>query len=68
MPFALSQHVRFSNSDSKSNPHPCGFDLAAAAKALFRLASRNASHFGMTSCHAFHFQIKNGNIFDLEME
>jgi hypothetical protein len=44
------------------------FDLAAAAQALFRLAARNTSHFGVTSCHAFHFQIKNEDIFDLKME
>jgi hypothetical protein len=34
--------------------------LAAAAKTLFRLAARNASHFGVTSCHAFHFRSENG--------
>jgi hypothetical protein len=27
-----------------SKAHPCGFDVSAAAKALFRLAARNASH------------------------
>jgi hypothetical protein len=42
--------------------------LAAAAQALFRLAARNASHFGVTSCHAFHFHIKNEDIFDMKME
>jgi hypothetical protein len=40
--------------------------LAAAAEAMFRLAARNALHFGVT-CHAFHFHIKNGSIFDMEM-
>jgi hypothetical protein len=28
----------------------CNFYLSAAAKMRFRLASRNASHFGATSC------------------
>jgi hypothetical protein len=27
-----------------SKLHPCSFELAAAEKALFRLAARNASH------------------------
>jgi hypothetical protein len=46
----------------KSKLRPCGFALAAAAKALFRLAARNASYAGVTSCHAFRFRIKNGDI------
>jgi hypothetical protein len=30
---------------------------------VIRLASRNASYFGVTSCHAFYFQIKSRAIF-----
>jgi hypothetical protein len=36
----------------------CDFYLSAAAKAWFRLASCNASHFGATSCRAFQFPMK----------
>ncbi|MDR3176480.1 MAG: hypothetical protein LBU06_08120, partial [Desulfovibrio sp.] len=46
----IARSRRLRNSNFKSKLHPCSFDLAAAAQALFRLAARNASHFGVTSC------------------
>jgi hypothetical protein len=53
---------------SESKLRPCSFDSAAAAKAWFRLAARNASHFGVTSCHAIPFSDKNYRNFYLKME
>jgi hypothetical protein len=52
----------------KSKLRPCDFDLAATAKAWFRLVARNASHFGVTSCHAIPFPDRNVYNFYLEME
>jgi hypothetical protein len=65
---SLLFNAGINNSNCKSKPHPCSFDLAAAAKALLCLADLNALHFDVTSCHAFHFRIKNGSIFDPEIE
>jgi hypothetical protein len=47
-----------SHSNSREKLRPAIFSLSAAAGVLFRLASRNTSYFGVTSCHAFHFRIK----------
>ncbi|MDR3175993.1 MAG: hypothetical protein LBU06_05625 [Desulfovibrio sp.] len=66
--YCLKETFAVIYSNFKSKLHPCSFDLAAAAQALFRLAARNASHFGVRSCHACHFQIKNDDISDLKME
>jgi hypothetical protein len=43
--------------DFTSKLHPCSFDVAAAAKALFRLAARNTSYFAATSCRGFQFHV-----------
>ncbi|MDR3175988.1 MAG: hypothetical protein LBU06_05600 [Desulfovibrio sp.] len=61
-------HRGTSNSNVKSKLHPCSFDLAAAAQALFRLAARNASHFGVTSCHAIQRHIHTEDLFDRKMK
>jgi hypothetical protein len=41
-----------SYSISKAKLHPYSFALSAAAETRSRLASRNAAHFGATSCRA----------------